>query len=292
MGRALEERPWVPHPLRLTVLMLRFLRRSADLPAARPREREADPYRSRYDIAREGYEMRVNQLARALDQSALKVYLLALGNIVLGIGIVTLALRGGVRPIFIPFDQFGRVVQYDDMSRMKDPPRALVESELSEWLVNVRGIYLGDPIAQLDRARAAKQFLTPQAEQWLGQYFADPSRNPAVLLRDLARTVEVQSISKDADRNVWYMQWREIELPARGAYVESAWQGTFKVEIVPGRTEDAVWANPAGIRISSIDWSRIRSRASDPGRRTPSDSGTTAGSALAPVSEAPVPVQR
>lgn len=156
--------------------------------------------------------------------------------------------------------------------------------------MNVRGIYLGDPIAQLDRARAAKQFLTPQAEQWLGQYFADPSRNPAILLRELARTVEVQSISKDPDRNVWYMQWREIEVPARGAYVESAWQGTFKLDIVPGRTEDAVWANPAGIRISSIEWNRIRARASDPSRQAPSDSAGGAGApAPVPVSREPVP---
>lgn len=100
--------------------MLRFLRWSGSRPTPRSVDVEAGPYRSRYDIAREGYEVRVNQLARALDQSTLKNYLSALGNIVLGIGIVTLALRGGVRPIFIPYDQFGRVVQYDDMSRMKD----------------------------------------------------------------------------------------------------------------------------------------------------------------------------
>jgi type IV secretion system protein TrbF len=244
---------------------VRFLR-TRPKPSAPARAAEGDPgpYRNRYDIAREGYEVRVSQLARALDQSSLKNYLSAIGNIVLGIGIVTIALRGGVRPIFVPYDQFGRVIQYDDLSRFKNPPRAMVEAELSRWLVNVRGIYHGDPIAQLDRARAAKQFLTPEAEQWLNQYFSAASRNPAHLLHDLTRTVEVVSISKDPDRNLWYMQWRELDVPARGAYVESAWQGTFKVDFLPGRTEEAVWANPTGIRISSIEWNRMRERVSSP----------------------------
>lgn len=202
--------------------------------------------------------MRVAQLARALDQSSLKNYLAALGNIVLGVGIVMIALRGGVRPIFIPYDEFGRVIAYDDLSRFKDPPRATVEAELARWLVSVRGIYFGDPVAQMDRGRVAKRYVTPEAEEWLNQYFGDPTRNPSLLLRDLSRTVELVSISKDPDRPLWYLQWREIEVPARGGAVESIWQGTLKVDFVPARTEEGVWANPTGIRISSIEWNRLR----------------------------------
>ena len=232
-------------------------------------EGEQGPYRSRYDIAREGYEMRVSQLARALDQSSLKNYLSALGNIVLGIGIVMIALRGGVRPIFIPYDQFGRVIQYEDLSRFKDPPRATVESELGEWLVNVRGIYFSDPVAQMDRARAAKWFLTPEAEEWLKQYYDAPNRNPRQLLSELSRTVELVSISKDPDRPLWYLQWRELDTPARGGAVESIWQATLKIDFVPGRTEEAVWANPAGIRISAIEWNRLRERSTTPASAAP-----------------------
>lgn len=206
--------------------------------------------------------MRLAQLARALDQSSLKNYLSGTGNIVLTAGLVMIALRGGVRPIFIPYDQFGRVIHYDDLSRFKDPPRAIVESELGRWLVNVRGIYYGDPVAQLDRARAAKRLLSPEADQWLDQYFSAPSRNPALLLRDLSRTVELVSISRDVDRPVWYLQWRELDVSPRGGYAESVWQGTLKVDFVPSGTEEAVWVNPAGIRITSIEWNRVRERAS------------------------------
>jgi type IV secretory pathway TrbF-like protein len=241
-----------------------FRKRSPAASARDAAETEPGPYRSRYDIAREGYDMRIAQLARALDQSSLKNYLSGTGNIVLAVGLVMIALRGGVRPIFIPYDQFGRVIHYDDLSRFKDPPRAMVESELGRWLVNVRGIYYGDPVAQLDRARAAKRLLAPEAEQWLDQYFSVPSRNPALLQRDLSRTVELVSISKDVDRPVWYLQWRELDVPVRGGYTESVWQGTLKVDFAPGRTEEAVWANPAGIRITSIEWNRIRERTSAP----------------------------
>jgi type IV secretory pathway TrbF-like protein len=261
-----------------------FRKRSPAAPAPRE-EADSGPYRTRYDIAREGYEIRLAQLARALDQSTLKNYLAAAGNIVLAIGIVTIALRGGVRPIFIPYDQFGRVIHYDDLSRFKHPPRAMVESELGRWLVNVRGIYYGDPVAQLDRARAAKRLLTPEAERWLDQYFSVPSRNPALLLRDLSRTVELVSISKDVDRPVWYLQWRELDVSVRGGYTESVWQGTLKVDFVPGATEEAVWANPAGIRITSIEWNRVRERTSAAPAAAPPP-------AAAPAEPRPVPRAR
>lgn len=250
---------------------MRLFRKRPTGPA--PESGGPEPFRNRYDIAREGYEMRVAQLARALDQSSLKNYLAAVGNIVLGVGIVTIAMRGGVRPIFIPYDHFGRIIRYEDLGRFTAPPRGTIESELGKWLVNVRGIYYGDPVAQLDRARAARAFLTPESERWLEEYFSDPSRKPALLLRDLSRTVELVSISKDPERPLWYLQWRELVVFARGGHAESVWQGTLKVEFVPGRTEDAVWANPTGIRIVSIEWNQLRERAAAPLAPPPAPDG-------------------
>lgn len=54
----------------------------------------------------------------------------------------------------------------------------------------------------MDRARAVKAFLSPEAEQWLTQYYAAPGRHPPTLLRELGRTVELVSISKDPERNL------------------------------------------------------------------------------------------
>jgi type IV secretory pathway TrbF-like protein len=230
-------------------------------PAEHPEgERSADPYRSRYDIARQGYEMRVAQLARALDQATLKNYLSAAGNIVLAAGIVTIALRGGVRPVFIPYDQFGRVIRYEDMGRFMEPSRPFVEAQLFDWLVQVRGIYYGDPVAQMDRARAARAILSEEAERWLGEYYAAASRNPALLLNELSRTVEVISISRDPERkNRYSLQWREIDDRRRGPDAESVWQGTLVLGPV-GRavSEEALWNNPTRIQIQSIEWHQLR----------------------------------
>jgi type IV secretory pathway TrbF-like protein len=236
----------------------------------------ADPYRDRYDIAREGYEMRIGQLARALDQAALKNYLSGAAVLVLSVSLVSLALRGGVRPVFIPYDELGRVIRYEDMARFQEPPRAMVEAELARWLTNARGIYYGDPAAQLDRARAARRLLSAEAEQWLTAYFSAPGRNPAQLLREISRTVEIASISKDPERPLWHLQWREIEVPARGAYVEAAWQATLRVEFRAPATEDEAWANPTGLRITAIEWHRVRERRGE----------------VPPGQPAPVPVER
>jgi type IV secretory pathway TrbF-like protein len=233
------------------------------------------PYARRYDIAREGYEMRVAQLARALDQATLKNYLSAGVNVVLAIGIITIALRGGVRPIFIPYDQFGRVIHTEDLSRYREPPRRFVDAALAEWIVDVRRIYYADPVAQLDLGRAAKALLAPEAEQWLDQYFASPGRNPVELLKTTSRTVDGVTMSKDPDRNVWNLQWREIEIRS-GSTVESAWQGTLKLEFFIPRTEPGVYANAAGIRIMSIEWNRVSSQVAE---REPA--------ALTPVPPAP-----
>lgn len=260
---------------------MRFPGRRRDA-ATEPESQSSGPYATRYDIARQGYEVRVGQLARALDQAALKNYLAAAANVVLGLGMVTIALRGEVRPIFVPYDAMGRVIEYSEMDRLQIPPRRVVESELAEWLVAARGIYYGDPVAQMDRARTVQAFLTPDAEQWLTQYYADPSRHPSRLLRELSRTVELESISKDPDRNLWYLQWQEIEVPARGLAAESAWNGTLVVDLVPPISEDGAWANPAGIRISRIEWNRVRHRrVAAPVVESPSNDGTAAAESAA-----------
>lgn len=199
------------------------------------------------------------QLARALDQAAIKTYLATGATVVLGIGLVTIALRGGVRPIFVPYDQFGRVIRSEDLSRFRTPPRRFVDAALAEWLVNVRRVYFADPVANLDNARAAKALLAPEAEQWLDQYFADPARDPRELAKVLSRTVDGVTMSKDPDRDVWYLQWREIEVPLHGGRTETAWQGTVKLQFSPPRTETGVYANAAGIRITSIEWNRLAS---------------------------------
>lgn len=226
-----------------------------------PEEKEAPgPYRNRYDIAREGYEIRVAQLARALDQATLKNYLSAACNIVLAVGIMTIALRGGVRPVFIPYDQFGRVIRYEDMGRLMEPARINVEAQLFDWLVQARGVYYGDPVAQMDRGRAAKELLSDEAERWLSEYYAAPNRNPAVLLSELSRTIKVISISRDPERkNRYYLQWQEIEDHRRGPDVESVWQGTLVLGSV-GRaaSEEALWKNPTRIEIQSIEWHQLR----------------------------------
>jgi type IV secretory pathway TrbF-like protein len=220
----------------------------------------ADPYRDRYDIAREGYEMRIGQLARALDQAALKNYISGGAVLILAISLVSLALRGGVRPVFIPYDELGRVIRYDDIARLQERPRVIVEGELGRWLINARGIYYREPAAQFDRARAARRFLSPEAEQWLTQYFSAPDRNPRILMQEISRTVELASISKDLDRPLWHLQWREIETRPGGPPAEAAWQGTVRVEFRAPATEDEAWINPAGLRITAIEWHRVRER--------------------------------
>lgn len=246
-------------------------RRSTPAPAPPDAERGPGPYHTRYDVARQGYERQVERLARALDQATLKVYLSAAANVVLALGIVTIALRGGVHPVFVPYDRLGGIIRTEELSRFRDPPRAMVEAELARWLVNVRGVYYGDPVAQLDRGRAAQALLAPEAEQWLSAYFAVPGRSPAHLQRDLARTVEVTSITKDLERPLWHLQWRELEVPVRGSAVEAAWAATLRVEFAPLATEETVWTNPTGIRIRSIEWHRLRSAAvpPDPARAGP-----------------------
>jgi type IV secretory pathway TrbF-like protein len=215
--------------------------------------------------------MRFAQLARALDQSTFKNFLAGGLNVVLAIGLVTIALRGGVQPIFIPYDQFGRIIATEDLARYKEPPRAFIDSALEEWLLNVRRIYHGNRAAQLDLAREADALLSEDAQQWLRDYYSDPARNPSVLQQDLGRTVELVSTSKDPNQNIWRFQWHEIEVSARGAKTESDWIGSVEVEFPAfadkrraWTTEGAVKANPTGLRILRIEWNRLRQVVSHP----------------------------
>ena len=197
--------------------------------------------------------------------SARRIARLEHRNILLSVllGIETLAMTAMAMqtrhvPYVVEVDRLGRVGAVAPLEPgLREPERRVMVQQLTEFVVNVRGVFV-DPIT-LDRmSRRARAYVTPEAARFLDAYFSREETNPVVLGRTLTRIVEVNSVLKEDGSDVWTIEWTETDLPLGvGVPTVAAWRGKFRVELRPPSGDQINLANPLGILVSAIDWNRL-----------------------------------
>jgi len=158
---------------------------------------------------------------------------------------------------------------------MRDPDARLVASQLAEFLRSVRTVLPSvAATAQADLLRRGYAFASPSAAGFLNTYFADPTHDPRLLGSRLARDVRVTSALKvpeptgahrgsSAQRSqTWRLQWLETDRPVGPLDVAdstavASWEGYVTLDLVPPKTVESIQDNPLGIRITSIEWTRL-----------------------------------
>jgi len=241
-------------------------------PAAPPtRVSEGSPFLA----ARNEFTNAFGDLARGKRNWQVIAYAL-LGLLALvTIAYVRLAASARVVPYVVDVDRLGQVAAVGPAETLQRPEERLVASELAQFVRAIRTVLpVSAAAAQAELLRRGYAFVAPAAAAFLNDYFAKPEHDPRLLGLRLARQVDVASVLRVPNSDVWRLRWTETERSTEpgGLTRTVAWEGYLTVMLVPPTTAEVVQENPLGLSITSVSWTQVAE--GGPSTTSP-DSGAT-----------------
>ena len=179
---------------------------------------------------------------------------------------VRLATGPKVVPYLIEVDKLGEVVGTGTVDAMRTPEPRLVAAQVGEFLRCVRGVLPVTPpelgAAVMRRAYTFVDQSSPAATT-LNAWFSDPSHDPRILGRTVARMIKVTEAlpmpGGSASGASWKVRWVETDLPlvAGGVTARAQWEGYLTVKLQLPTTAESARDNPLGVFVTSISWNEI-----------------------------------
>ena len=232
-------------------MKLRFRRQHATTPTRRPPQ-------NAYMAARSNFVSLFRDEAK--EKHAWKIAALAELAIIAGllIAYVQIASSSRVVPYVVEVDRLGQAVAYGPAEPLRKTDQRVTVRDLTMLIRNLRSV-TPDPALQVRMIQDAYAFVNPSAATFLNEYFADPRNDPRLLGQERTRDVEVTSVLPIPNSNSWKVQWTESERPHLGSFAErSAWEAYLTVDHVPPRDAEAIQANPLGLYVTGINWTRVQ----------------------------------
>lgn len=227
------------------------------LKAPRPARSEAHPD-NRIIQSRTAFAGAFGDLARARRNWQLVAFGLLLLELLTLTGLLRLSLDTRITPYVVEVDRLGRPLAFGPAEKLKKTDQRLIVAELTRIIRNLRTVY-ADPGAQRDALYGAYAYLGPSAKATLDAYFTRPENDPRLLAQDRTRSVDVESVLQIPDSATWRVTWTEREQPRFAGLVrESAWEAHLTLRFVPPKTDETIQANPLGLYVTSLTWTRIR----------------------------------
>jgi type IV secretion system protein TrbF len=180
---------------------------------------------------------------------------------------VELARSARLVPYVVQVDRLGQVVGAGAADELKRPDERLIRSELAQFVRAIRTVLpAAAASAQAELLRRGYAFVTPPVAGFLNDYFAAPEHDPRLLGTRLSRQVDVASVLRLPNSDVWRLQWTETERAIEPATAGRtvAWEGYASVKLVPLRSPEAVEENPLGLAVTSLSWTRVAEGAPAP----------------------------
>jgi type IV secretory pathway TrbF-like protein len=175
----------------------------------------------------------------------------------LSIAYIRLATSARLVPYVIEIDHLGQIVATGTVEESRLPEQRLIAAELARFIRSIRTV-LPAPAspAQAEMMRRAYAFLGQEAAGFLNDYFAHAENDPRVLGTRVTRLVNVSSVLRVPNSDVWKLRWTEEERALQGGIPPRtrAWEGYATVRVVPPASTDAIEDNPLGLRIESLTW--------------------------------------
>ena len=205
------------------------------------------------------------------------------------IAYVRLAASARVVPYVVQVDRLGQVVAVGAADELKQPDQRLIASQLAQFVRGIRTVLpAAASAAQAEMLRRGYAFVAPGAAAFLNDYFASPQNDPRVLGMRLTRQVDVASVLRVPDSDVWRLQWTETERSTQpgGPTRTVAWEGYVAVRLALPPTAETLQDNPLGVYVATLNWTQVgESSATWPGATEPATPGavdTTLNSGATP----------
>ena len=182
--------------------------------------------------------------------------LMAFSSIVIAgifaIGFTYEATRIKVAAYYVPVDEIGRPGHVELVGNVYTPSNAAIIYFLSDW---TRTMFAKptDPIVAREDLLKDFSVLRGNAATGMNQWAS--ANDPMKDIGHVARTVAINAVLQRSDQS-WQVDWTESTFTDGSKSNDVKYTGLFTVETVPPTNQSELLANPLGLHITAINWSR------------------------------------
>ena len=172
-----------------------------------------------------------------------------------GTGNIIQAQKATVVPYFVSVDSLGRAA----VTRIENPgapPRALVQAELGNVVINWRTV-TADADLQQRMVQRLSMFTAGAARGVIQNYFQE--NNPYRLAADgKLVSVSLTGVPLPVSQDSWRVEWTETMRDHAGTELERRrWQATMRLRFQPPSTDAQIMVNPGGIYVTELNFSAM-----------------------------------
>jgi len=171
---------------------------------------------------------------------------------IFAVGFAYEATRIKVAAYYVPVDEIGRPGHVELVGNVYTPSNAAIIYFLSEW---TRTMFAKptDPIVAREDLLKDFSVLRGNAATSMNQWAS--ANDPMKDLGHVARTVAINAVLQRSDQS-WQVDWTESTFTDGSKSNDVKYTGLFTVETVPPTNQSELLANPLGLHITAINWSR------------------------------------
>jgi len=205
-----------------------------------------------YQRAGQAWDQRLGAArAQAFNWRLMAMGLLALSG-GLSAGLVTLSLRGGVTPWVVEVDKLGEPRIAAPAIQGARPTDAMIAWTLARFITDVRTIST-DPVLMRQAWLRAYDFTSTSGAAAL----SDQARraDPFSQVGKTQTTVAVTSVVR-ASPDSFRLAWTEQRFADGQLVGTERWTAILTITIKPPRTAEGLRANPLGVFVTALSWSK------------------------------------
>jgi len=178
----------------------------------------------------------------------------------LSLQLAVLSTTSRVTPYVVEVERGGTIRAVAPAVESYEPSDAQIAAELARFIEHVREVSI-DPVVVKQNWLKAYDYATDQAAQTLNDYARE--NDPFAKIGQRSVSVEITSVVR-ASPTSFQLRWREKAFENGSAAGEQSFTGVLTIVTKPPRDAATLLANPLGIYVNAINWSRELESVSPP----------------------------
>lgn len=170
----------------------------------------------------------------------------------LALQLAVLSTMSRVTPYVVEVERGGTIRAVAPAVESYEPSDAQIAAELARFIEHVREVSI-DPVVVKQNWLKAYDYATDRAAQTLNDYARE--NDPFAKIGQRSVSVEITSVVR-ASPTSFQLRWREKAFENGSVAGEQSFTGVLTIVTKPPRDAATLRANPLGIYINAINWSR------------------------------------
>ena len=170
----------------------------------------------------------------------------------LSLQLAVLSTTSRVTPYVVEVERGGAIRAVAPAIESYEPSDAQIAAELARFIEHVRGVSI-DPVVVKQSWLKAYDYATDRAAQTLNDYARE--NDPFAKIGQRSVSVEITSVVR-ASPTSFQLRWREKAFENGSVAGTQSFTGVLTIVSKPPRDAATLRANPLGIYVNAINWSR------------------------------------